>query len=508
MRRMVWMFLPLFLYGGVVAKIGDREITEEELEGQKVEDYVKREVFYLAAKDEGIEDSLEASIHAKEMLFLIRALYTETVDKSTHVSDFEAYRFWKTKGKRVKVRRIFTRSFRKIWEAWRELKKGRDFDSVARQYCDDERLRKKGGEAGWAVASVANPRWRNVALKLKKNEFSYPFFSRGGWNIVMVEDVRPEPKRLFRDEKDGIKMRIKRVIMRRKAERHVKLLEKIARIRYDEDGIEFLTKKAPYMFSGRTMVPNINEEDKKRVLAYTSFGVYTIGDLMRDVKASGKAPRYRDEKDVKEYIKWMILYQLLYEEARRKGIHLRKAKEIENMRKEMVVKAFREKHIRKPEVTDEKLKEYYRRHRDKYYEPERREAYIIETKTKEEIEDIRRRALKGEDFGNLAKLYSIHKTARFKGRLGFVKKGQYEEEIDKAIFSTPEGRISKPFKTKRGWAIVKVKKVRKGRSPEFEKVKGKVKRDYIQDFTKSQEDSLFETFSRKYHVQIFNKEEK
>jgi len=429
------------------------------------------------------------------------------VDTSTHVSDFEAYRFWKTKGKRVKVRRISTRSFRKIWEAWRELKKGRDFYSVARQYCDDERLKKKGGEAGWVVASVANPRWRNVALKLKKNEFSYPFFSQGGWNIVKVEEVRPEPKRLFRDEKDGIKMRIKRVRMRKRAERHVRLLESIANIRYNKEGIEFL-KKAPYRFEGRKMIPHINEKDKKRVLAYTNLGVYTIGDLLRDVNASGKAPRYKDPRDVKEYIKWMIIYKLLYEEAKRKGLYSRKKEDLERMRKEIVLNAFRQRHIKKPEPSEGMLREYYRKHRDKYYEPERREAYIIETKTKEEIEDIRKKALEGQDFGNLAKLYSIHKTAKFKGRLGFVKKGQYEEPVDKAIFSTPEGRISKPFKTSKGWAIVKVTKIRKGHYLEFEKVKGRVKRDYEEEALKAQEDSLFNALKEKYHVQIFNKEEK
>jgi len=50
--------------------------------------------------------------------------------------------------------------------------------------------------------------------------------------------------------------------------------------------------------------------------------------------------------------------------------------------------------------------------------------------------------------------------------------------------------------------------VRKGHYLEFEKVKGRVKRDYEEEAMKAQEDSLFNVLEEKYHVEIFNKEEK
>src|SRR5262245_55905915 len=73
-----------------------------------------------------------------------------------------------------------------------------------------------------------------------------------------------------------------------------------------------------------------------------------------------------------------------------------------------------------------------------------------------QMEDIRKRAVSGEDFAKLAKEYSRGPGADQGGDLGFFKKGQMTKEIDTVAFSLKVGEISQPFRNEAGVHLIKV----------------------------------------------------
>jgi len=74
----------------------------------------------------------------------------------------------------------------------------------------------------------------------------------------------------------------------------------------------------------------------------------------------------------------------------------------------------------------------------------------------ERARDIYRRALDGEDFAELARLYSeCLSSAGAGGDLGLLSRGQMIEPVDELAFSMSTGQISQPILTDFGWVIVR-----------------------------------------------------
>ena len=76
--------------------------------------------------------------------------------------------------------------------------------------------------------------------------------------------------------------------------------------------------------------------------------------------------------------------------------------------------------------------------------------------TLEQMEDIRKRAVAGEDFGKLADQYSQGPGAGQGGDIGNFKKGQMAKEIEDVAFALKPGEISQPFRLGSGIHLIKV----------------------------------------------------
>ena len=78
--------------------------------------------------------------------------------------------------------------------------------------------------------------------------------------------------------------------------------------------------------------------------------------------------------------------------------------------------------------------------------------------------EIRDRALKGEDFGQLAAEFSQDPSVKEnKGDLGYFSSFRMVYAFESAAFSTPKGAISKPVRTRYGFHLIKVEDVRDNR---------------------------------------------
>ncbi len=141
---------------------------------------------------------------------------------------------------------------------------------------------------------------------------------------------------------------------------------------------------------------------------------------------------------------------------------------------------------------EKELRDFYQKNVDRYrtnetYRPAHILLIVPKGATPEEIREIRKkgekvleRIKKGEDFGEMALLYSQDASAKNRGDLGYFKKGELLPAFERAARRLKVGEVSGLVRTDFGFHIIKLLD-RKGLEPlPFEEVKEKVKADYYE----------------------------
>ena len=139
---------------------------------------------------------------------------------------------------------------------------------------------------------------------------------------------------------------------------------------------------------------------------------------------------------------------------------------------------------------EKELREFYQKNLSRYrtnetYRPAQILFIIPKEATPEEIREIRKkcqtvleRIRKGEDFGEMALLYSEDTSNRDHGDLGYFKKGELLPVFEKEALRLKVGEVSGVIRTEFGFHIIKLLD-RKGMDPlPFEEVVERVKADY------------------------------
>lgn len=118
-------------------------------------------------------------------------------------------------------------------------------------------------------------------------------------------------------------------------------------------------------------------------------------------------------------------------------------------------------------VSPGEIKDFYDGHKNEFLSPpEVRVRQILtragDTRSDEEAEEVALslydRLAAGEDMAELATQYSEGSEKDAGGDMGWVKQGQYMQNLDKAIFGLKINEISTPIKTRLGYHVFRVEK--------------------------------------------------
>jgi peptidyl-prolyl cis-trans isomerase SurA len=163
-------------------------------------------------------------------------------------------------------------------------------------------------------------------------------------------------------------------------------------------------------------------------------------------------------------------------------------------------------------VTPQDVERYYKEHMSEYAQPEQvRVRHIFlplspvaptdeEKATLAHMEDIRKRALAGEDFGQLADTYSRGPGVGQGGDLGYFKKGQMNKEIEDVAFTLKPGEVSQPFRTGAGVHLLKVEEhAQSGQQQLNDETTEEIKRKLYNDALRQRYDRWFQEDLRFRH---------
>lgn len=210
-----------------------------------------------------------------------------------------------------------------------------------------------------------------------------------------------------------------------------------------------------------------------------------------------------------KFVDELVKKEMLYLEAKKRGMDKDKEfqKKLEEFKKITLINDLLDKEIEaSPTVTEEDIKGYFEKNKEDFIINKQIRVSHIFVKTEDDLNKVKDRLDKGDDFGKVASEMSADKASgKVGGDIGFVKKGELAQELEKMIFMMKKGQISAPFKVADGYRIIKVTDV-KGNVVEFDKVKGLISQRLAAEKQKESFDKFMENIKKNYKIDL-NKDE-
>ncbi len=151
-------------------------------------------------------------------------------------------------------------------------------------------------------------------------------------------------------------------------------------------------------------------------------------------------------------------------------------------------------------VSEEDAREFYADNKERFKTEDLIKARFIlfplkenaskdeKKEAREKAEEVLKLAMKGEDFGELAKKHSGAPNAEKGGDLGYFPKGVMVANFDKYAFSLEIGEVSEVFETQFGYNILKVEDRKAAGYMNFDDIKGSL----VELLTKKKKDESIE----------------
>ena len=256
--------------GKVLATVGKVEITEADLyakismlppqfraryetpEGKKklLEQSVKFSLLSQEARSLGIDKKEDVANKIKEIVdnIIIQELTKQEIQDKVTASDKEIEVYYKEnkkefiKPEKVKANLILfevkkddtpdvkKEKKKKAEEVLKKLKKGEDFEALAKEISDDRRTKKRGGSTGFFSKGKRKnsygEEFENRAFSLKTGEISDVFEGKKGFYIIKVAEKKAEEEQTLKQVKSKIDRKLKQTKQKEAYEKYIEALRK------------------------------------------------------------------------------------------------------------------------------------------------------------------------------------------------------------------------------------------------------------------------------------------
>ena len=386
-----------------------------------------------------------------------------------------------------------------IFEIYDQLKKGRNWDDLCKQYSEDSNTKNSGGRLrpfGVGALAAAVPEFEATAFAMQNpGEISDPFQSNIGWHIIRLEKKIPMPpyaevegslkKRVARDER--MKISEQAVAVKRKKE--------LGFAENNETKVKVIASADSNLLKGKWKYVG-NPELKKSVL----FSIYGT-----DMK-SGEFISWVEQQHRPSKLTPVAYMNQLYEGWAEEKINEAEEEKIinENPDFKYLLAEYKEGillfEIMEKEVWNKASEDsvgqrkYYQEYRNKYEAGNRVEARIFSTTDKSFLEDVKKKVAHGDTLkeADMKKFRSAQNFRKYeKGESKAIDKinwvpGLQETEVDGTYY------------------LVEVKRLVAPGPKTLEEAKAKV----ISDYQDSLEKNWVTSLKNKFHVTINNKGKK
>jgi peptidyl-prolyl cis-trans isomerase C len=249
------------------------------------------------------------------------------------------------------------------------------------------------------------------------------------------------------------------------------------------------------------------DADTGEVVATYGDAKLTSDELMVELQRLPQRSRASmDAEGRKRFVENYVLNDLLYAEGLRQGLGTDPDidRQVNDLRRRLVVQRVVRKLQDLPPVTDEQVKAFYDANGDRYSTTTIKARHILvkdEAKAQELQAQVKQNP---EQFGDVAKASSVDTaSARKGGDLGFFGRGRMVPEFEAAAFAlkTP-GEISEIVQTPYGFHIIQLEERRDGEQKPFDQVKEQIRATLRNESMQARTKEFYDQLKEGADVQI------
>lgn len=395
---------------------------------------------------------------------------------------------------------------KKAWSIYDQLLQGADFKTLAAQFSEHTNAEKDSGRMATVNCFEINEDIFSHAYELTEGEFGKPFFSYNTYYLVKVEQINYQKLGNFEKERSKIESQLQEYFSGALSHQFNLFQKKLLTDFHYElhsDNILFFCERAGTMKSRQDSASLYSDDEKLMALSSSDIGEITIGEFFPKV-----INYYWNSLNQKRVVD-MLLVNINYDRIKKHKAMaegLNKLPEVEqelNAWKVTMLKSWvlNKEVIEKIDVSDAVLRRIFDHEKYKLREPERRTVREIFQKTEDGINEVCKLAVKGRDFKELEAKYQQNKETRTNGIIGPFRKGP-NGKLGENAFSMKVGEISKPFKYRGGYSIIKLLSVEPERMKSFEEAKEQIENKYIEENKDQFISKWYAKIADKYKIEI------
>jgi parvulin-like peptidyl-prolyl isomerase len=436
---------------------------------QFVQKLIDDRLIVQEARRMGMQDYPEVrqAIQAYILRESVVRLHDDEIVKKVTVTDEEVKSFYKKNYEQFVLGIIRVDTEEKAREILQQLRGGKDFQELAREYSPDP-SQKDAGEVTLRRSSL-NPAIDRAISNLKLGEFTGVVSVGNKFYIIEVINRKEAPDEGLESVKNNIERALRKQKEKERSDEYLKYLRKQIPVQVNNEIFPSINLSEP------SAMEKLSQDE--RTLVQVNGFTLTVRDFVSLMKSYPKK-----SKDI--ILNDWIEQKLVDREALDR--HYEKQKEFRRMVDRYENQLLKNTFINRvivPQIvlSDEALKEYYLSHQESFMKPPTFKIQQITVKTMQDAEDIINDLKNGAEFSWLAKNRSIDSAASERGNLGWLTKAEMSEPVRKVIETLKLGDISPILKVDSFYRIIQLLGRKGGEVEEFVKVKEAVHRAAFED---------------------------
>ena len=531
--------------GKVVARVGDREITTQDLENEwkqasrlkirgiselqrkkeLVDKLVGDQVVIMEAYKEGLDNEVEADsgfIGQKERIILNVLYQREIVDKS-QPTESEMRKEYDRMKEEVRASHILVETEEEADQIYQTVKAGADFSELAKEKSIDPSAKDNGGDLGFFTWGKMVPDFQEAAFALKEGEISRPIKTTYGWHVIKLIERREKEQPAYEESKKLIESKLVQTKREERVKEYFAELRKKAGFKINQEAYDLLMSKkeeVPPDTLGLKRPGDILDlnkltiEERDMALCTYSDGTITIGQFAEQFNNMPQPyrPRLHEREKVEETAFGTLVQGLLIDVAKRQNIE--ESKEFKKqwdvvIEREMAKRMTSDVILKGVGISDEEIQSYYQRNIDRFTVQPQVNVREILVKTEEEAQGLLAQLKAGADFSKLATDNTIRTYAKGSGGLlGSFPRTRYPEIFD-ASQDMKIGSLRGPIKLSdrqfgEAYSVIRLEEKTEGKVQPLEEVKERV----INMARREKDQTIFQNWVQnakaRYKIEIYD----
>jgi len=528
--------------GRVVAKVGDRTITVEELDDffnrrgyrfasaeQELQakrdlrdSLINQNLLIIGAYEHNLENQEEVLkvVEGERVKFLLEVLFDEKILSKAIPSEAEIKDWYVRMGDEIKASHILVDSESVAQEILQKLKDGGNFEELAVQYSTDPGVKRNQGDLGWFTWGTMVDNFQNAAFQMKPGEISAPVKTDYGYHIIKLVDRRPvEHRPSYAEAKDQVRNLIIERRKRTLMQEYVEALEKKYPIKVEEATCKFVLNKLEFLYPpmiGSTPrwrnnidPAQLDLAEKALVLGSYNGGQLTLGDYLANLRRvpPENRPDFDNYDSLADIIFQMSLMDILQVEAKAEGLE-------NNEKYKTKIKRFKELAMAdvmrndsipySVELDEGEVQEYYDTHHDEFTTPTQYHLLEIQVADENEAKGYAKTIKSEEAFKNKAAEVTMRPgKKKSSGDLGIIRREHYPELFDLAD-GLKRGHIAGPVKSSGKYSVIWVEEKLPPVLQDFSLVKTRI----VDKLTKEKGDALFrdwiDNMKKRINIEVYD----